>query len=246
MKTICSVAIFGMILLPPELKDTTAEHLAKMRFIQKVDITDESEKWGLLWVIGPEALARSGDALGVHGDMLAAVNKILIPPDRASWHLWRHERWSVPAITLLLPQTEVAEALDLMQASGAVAVAKAAADIVRLEREIPECGLEIDSNRILLEANLTDTFSRSKGCYPGQEVVERISAYGEGKTPFKLKILWLKGKRDLEIGAELVHGDDKAGTVVRSLYDPLKDATLVAAYVATKYLDQLGAVTVKE
>lgn len=235
-----------LILIQSNLKARTADQLNQMRFIQEVEISDQSERWGLLYIAGPEALERVGEALGIHGDMLAAENKILIPPDRTAWHLWRHERWSVPVLCLLLPRNELTEACDLIQANDIAQVSKAALDIVRLENGVPECGLEIDSERILLEGGLSDSFSRNKGCYPGQEVIERICAYGEGKTPVILAIYNIKGKQVLDTNAPVFLETEDAGSVVRTLYDPLQDQTLVAAYVASKYLDQRGAVEVRE
>ncbi len=235
-----------LMMIQKELIEKTVAHLNQMRIIQKVEITDESSQWALLWMAGPEAEERVGDALGVHGDMLAAENRILIPSDRASWHLWRQNRWSVPALMLLLPQTEVSAACELMDAKDLMSVSRAAMDIVRLEKGIPEYGLEIDDSHILLEAELGDTFSRSKGCYPGQEVVERISAYGEGKTPYKLKVLRVKGEHLLEKDSDVIAADASVGTVMRSLYDPARDETLVAAYIASQYLDQLGPVSIQE
>ncbi len=43
----------------------------------------------------------------------------------------------------------------------------------------PTIGRDIDSTVMLLEANLETAVDRNKGCYPGQEVVERIFTYGQ-------------------------------------------------------------------
>jgi len=235
-----------LLLVQADLKDATAEHLNKMRFIQRVTIGDDSERWAYLWVVGPEAIDRVGEAVGVHGDMLAASQKILIPPDRASWHLWRHERWSVPCVALLLPLNERAEALSLLAASEVPGVAKSAVDLVRLEAGVPEFGLEIDATRILLEGGLADTFSRAKGCYPGQEVIERICAYGEGKTPYKLKIIKVKGKVVLDDKIPVISQGEAVGEVVRGLYNPTSDESLLAAYVATKIAEVPATAVIQE
>lgn len=235
-----------LLLVQPDLKTKTIESLTKMKFIQQVEISDVSDKWGLLWIVGAEALERVGEAVGVHGDMLAMQNKILIPSDRSAWHLWRSERWGVPCLSLFLPRTEVVEAFELIRANEVAVVGKNALDIVRLEQEVPEYGLEIDDTHIILEANLHDSYSRTKGCYPGQEVVERISAYGEGKTPYKLKAFYIKNKLELEANAPVLSADKKVGTVVRTLYDPSADRTLLAAYVESKFVDQLGSAELRE
>ncbi len=209
-----------LILVQPDLKEKTTALLKKMVFIQEITITDESEKWGLIWIVGPQALDKVGEAFGLHGDMLAAENKVIIPPDKTAWNFWQSQRWGTFQVSLLLPRGEGAETVQLLTAVGLQPITKEVIDLVRLEQGVPEYGLEIDNSHLLLEANLNDSFVRNKGCYPGQEVVERICAYGSGKTPYKLGISYSKGRQELQ---------DKS--VVRTLYDPLEDRTLVAAYV---------------
>lgn len=233
-----------LLLIQPDLMAAVQALLAKMVFIREVEITDESDTWGLIWVVGPQAEHMTGEALGVHGDMLALQNKIVIPPDMSAWHLWRSDRWAVPHMELLLPRGQVGQAFDLIAEAGATIVGKSAIDLVRVEKGVPEFGLEIDATRILLEAHLDDCFARNMGCYPGQEVVERISAYGEGKTPNKLAILTINGNHTLEESFPVLSPDGSAaGTVVRSLYDPSRDVTLLIAYIARPFLEQLEQAT---
>jgi len=137
----------------------------------------------------------------------------------------------------LLPRVEQQEAVDQLQAMEIPTVSKAALDVIRFEAGVPEFGSEISSEQILLEGGLNDTFSRYKGCYPGQEVIERISAYGEGKTPYKLKIYKISVQENLEGVKAISYQGEEVGRVIRTLYDPLAEKTLVAAYVASKLID---------
>lgn len=225
-----------LILVQEDLKEKTTGLLKKMIFIQELVVTDESSKWAQLWIVGPEAMTVLGEALGLHEDMLPAENKLIIPPDKASWHVWRNLSWAVPRLCLLLPATERPEALELFQALEVLTVAKEALDLVRLELRIPEYGVEIGPDHLLLEANGEGRFVRNKGCYPGQEVIEKICAYGEGKTPYKLVSFYIKGKKQLEDNSIVKNQDGaKVGQIVRTIYDPEQDKTLVAAYVESKY-----------
>ncbi|MBI4126024.1 MAG: hypothetical protein HY465_00875 [Deltaproteobacteria bacterium] len=56
-------------------------------------------------------------------------------------------------------------------------------DLLRLKANIPAYGIDIGEDNILLEGNLAHTYARNKGCYPGQEVIERLHTYADGKTP---------------------------------------------------------------
>jgi len=48
----------------------------------------------------------------------------------------------------------------------------------RISAKNPLGGPEVSHKDIILEADLERAISRTKGCYPGQEVVERIFTYG--------------------------------------------------------------------
>lgn len=208
-----------LILLQNELKEKTLESLQKMRFIQELEMEDVTDKWGWIWVVGPRALEEVGDILGVHGDMLIRENAVLIPPDYSAWNLWQDRRWGVTRVCLLLPRNEVGKACDLLSHGDIVPVHKEALDLIRLEKGVPTYGDEIDETHIILEAALHDSYSRKKGCYPGQEVVERIWSYGDGKTPYKFNTYYVDGTVAVEEG------------MVKAIYDPSTDRTLIAAYV---------------
>ncbi len=49
----------------------------------------------------------------------------------------------------------------------------------RLRAGVPEVGKEISEKEIFLEGNFERGVARNKGCYPGQEVIERIFTYGQ-------------------------------------------------------------------
>ncbi|MCM2324490.1 MAG: hypothetical protein NDJ90_14625 [Oligoflexia bacterium] len=49
---------------------------------------------------------------------------------------------------------------------------------LRIRALRPRAGAELDENSIPLELGLTDAISTDKGCYPGQEVIERIISHG--------------------------------------------------------------------
>lgn len=49
----------------------------------------------------------------------------------------------------------------------------------RIRAGVPEVGKEISEKEIFLEGNFEPGVARNKGCYPGQEVIERIFTYGQ-------------------------------------------------------------------
>lgn len=74
-------------------------------------------------------------------------------------------------------------------------------DYLRLKDAIPEVGRELPSDAIVLEGNFEKPIARNKGCYPGQEVIERIFTYGQVNRRL-YPIAW-EAVRDLTTGLVL-------------------------------------------
>jgi folate-binding protein YgfZ len=51
-------------------------------------------------------------------------------------------------------------------------------DILRVEAGVPWAGIDMDESTLIMETGRQAALSFTKGCYLGQEVVERISARG--------------------------------------------------------------------
>lgn len=64
-------------------------------------------------------------------------------------------------------------------AAGGVPAGLATLDVLRVEAGIAWAGVDMDEDTLLLEIGLPEVISRTKGCYLGQEVVERVSARGQ-------------------------------------------------------------------
>src|SRR4051794_31814536 len=79
-----------------------------------------------------------------------------------------------------------------LEAAGAVPVADAAAEVVRVERGRPRYGIDLDEGVIPQEAGLNErAVSFTKGCYVGQETVARL--FYRGKPNRHLRGLRLSG-----------------------------------------------------
>ena len=70
---------------------------------------------------------------------------------------------------------------DLVEACVSVGGTKAglaALQMARVEAGVPWVGIDMGEDTLLMEMGFDDAVSRTKGCYLGQEVVERVSARG--------------------------------------------------------------------
>lgn len=66
----------------------------------------------------------------------------------------------------------------LASVDGVQPVGHSALNMLRIEAGIPWYGVDMDEDRVVLEVGLEHAISFEKGCYLGQEVVERVSARG--------------------------------------------------------------------
>ena len=65
------------------------------------------------------------------------------------------------------------------RAAGAEPVGMEALDVLRLEAGVPWYGRDMDESMLISEVGLEAAISYRKGCYLGQEVVERVAARGQ-------------------------------------------------------------------
>ena len=152
----------------------------------------------VLAVIGPEARAALGRAGGEIPELagedhvsrtLAGVPALIA---RAS---------DVPAqgLALHVPAEAAASVRDALGAAGAVAIAAATLDALRVEDGIAWYGPDVTEANLMHEAGLVSLYhSAAKGCYVGQENVARLEARGGNVN---------KALRGLRLGAPAAAGD---------------------------------------
>jgi len=89
-------------------------------------------------------------------------------------------RSGIDAIGVLLDRDRAAAAVDAIEALGAHfrRVDLAAIDSLRIENGIARVGIDTSDKTIALEARLNRDISFDKGCYVGQETIERATARG--------------------------------------------------------------------
>lgn len=196
------------LITPPQLKEKTAGLLKKYKVIERFEIKDVSQEWGVYWVVG------------------SPVPPALLPA------IWQETIYKIPVRKILYPKNNPPPLGDLPS------VSRQAIDLLRMEAGIPEYGVDIDETHILLEANLEHCYKRQKGCYPGQEVIERILAYGKGQTPKKLVTLLVEGEREIPPKTAIWTADNqKAGETTSALFNPLRNQTVVLAYLENKFVN---------
>jgi tRNA-modifying protein YgfZ len=98
-----------------------------------------------------------------------------------------------PAFTILGAQSRVTALMEYLRKRGVGEASVSAIETVRIEHGIARVGVDTVEKTIALEARLEPAISFSKGCYVGQETVERATARGSLKK--RLMGLRITGER---------------------------------------------------
>jgi aminomethyltransferase len=108
--------------------------------------------------------------------------------------------------------------------------------IVRLENGIPRYGEDISERYLVQETQLLRAVNFNKGCYLGQEIVERVRS--QGKVHRLLSPIRVSGVVPLAPGTKLMAGEAAGGEVTSSVYSPGLKEVVGLAYVRSEVLDK--------
>jgi folate-binding protein YgfZ len=117
-------------------------------------------------------------------------------------HVRARDDFRVPLYELVTDRG--VELWGLLEKGGAVACGFQSLEVVRVESGLPRYGIDVDDERIALEARLQWAIHFAKGCYVGQEVIER--AVSRGRLNRKLCLLGLDSV--VPLGAQVENGSD--------------------------------------
>jgi folate-binding protein YgfZ len=119
---------------------------------------------------------------------------------------------------------------DAARARGGGPAGYAALNALRIEAGIPWFGYDFDDSVIPQEAALESTHvSFSKGCYTGQEIVERVRSRGHVNR--RRTGLEFSASIPPEHGAKLMQNDKEAGWVTSAAYSPRLARAIGMGYV---------------
>ncbi|MBI5863608.1 MAG: folate-binding protein YgfZ [Planctomycetes bacterium] len=152
-------------------------HFNRYLIIEKAEVANATAQWARLGVAGP-TVSEVAARLGV-GNFAAwpALQSVWLEPDRV--RLIRHDFAGLPGLELVLPR-EAAGAwwARLADECGIQPAGQETLDALRIESGIPWYGRDIDERTIGPETGQIErAISYNKGCYLGQEVIERMRSH---------------------------------------------------------------------
>ncbi|HVM96295.1 MAG TPA: aminomethyltransferase family protein [Candidatus Acidoferrales bacterium] len=223
--------------------DVPTSHAAAVReSLEKFIIADdvefaEGDDWSPLLVVeGPQA---DRVALAVLGESFADLAPFA---QRSAGFEGSEVR--VAAVThtgergylVVGPATAAATLWKHFCAAGVEPVGMAALDVLRVEAGIPWMGRDMDESTIVSEVGLDAAISFQKGCYLGQEVVERVAARGQVQR--KLVGLQWDGDQPAPAQAKIWHADKEVGWITSAVFSPTLGRSLALGYLRREAWDE--------
>jgi folate-binding protein YgfZ len=160
-----------------------------------------------------------------------------------------HNRCGETGFDLFIPADASPRVLEAIlsrgKAFGALPVGHEAFEIARIEAGVPREGVDAGEDYIILESELNDAVSYTKGCYLGQEVIARI--HWRGQPAKRLRGLLVDADEMPQPGTLLYTGDGKkAGEITSSTRSIALDRLISLAYVHRYYLNPGTEFVLKE
>jgi folate-binding protein YgfZ len=223
--------------LEPGLAGKISARLEKFIVADDVQIVDAAPHYGLLSVQGPKA----GEAireLGIFEEIPAKPfgTVKITGANYGEIYLANNPRSGSGGFDLFIPNDSLSEVRNKLIAAAAKPSGRAAGwtafETVRIEAGIPRFGIDMDETNLPLECGIEGrAVSYDKGCYIGQEVINRIHSIGHVNKELR----GLRLADSLESlparGDKLFHNDKEAGYITSAVKSPAMNANIALGYV---------------
>jgi tRNA-modifying protein YgfZ len=212
----------------PELREKATQHIRRYIIADQVELEDVTEQTS---------------AIGVEGPAVAAVLAQMGAPVPGDYtHVAWGERTIAgitatgqPGVRIYCPLSDAAEIVRSLETAGAKRASAEDARVVRIENGKPRYGEDIRETSLPQETQQMHAISFNKGCYLGQEIVERIRA--QGHVNKKLVRLEVDGGEPLAAGTKLKSGEADAGEITSAVYSPQSGKVAAMGYLRTAFAE---------
>lgn len=215
------------------LKPKILDHLHRFLVADEVEISDLSDRNAILSIQGPNSetlleqfVPKDQQPQKILAHTLAQISGVEI-------RICRYSHTGEDGFDLIIPVAEIESiARHLTEAASTYSArwfGAEAYEMLRIEAGIPRYGIDITEDNLILETGLTHAVSFNKGCYLGQEVVERIRSRGHVNKI--LTGLVTHGERPPLMGSKISVANRDVGTITSSVYSPALKSPIALGYV---------------
>ncbi len=211
----------------PETAGKVLQHLDKYIIADDVTLEDQTAIWKAVGIEGPA----SAEALAALG-LTAPAGDFHV----ATWDNGFTARTAATGplgFRVFVPVAGRAGLIEKLAAAGIPEADAEAARTVRLENGRPRYGEDITERYLTQETQQLHAVSFTKGCYLGQEIVERVRS--RAQVHRHLMPLRIRSNQPPEPGAKLKSDGKDAAEITSAAYSPALGEVVALAYVRTEY-----------
>jgi folate-binding protein YgfZ len=211
----------------PETREKLFEHLDRYIIADDVTLEDITGELATVSIEGPNAEA-------VLAKLGAPVPQSKY--ETASWGdrtIARVDSTGAGGFFIFLPAGETRNLAAALASSGAIEASPEAARVTRIENGRPRYGEEITERYLVQETDQLHAVHFNKGCYLGQEIVERVRS--RAQIHRVLRRLEMDTSSPPAPGTRLKSGDTDAAEIVSSAFSPRLSRTVAMAYVRVAF-----------
>jgi len=194
----------------PGLREKVLQYIRRYIIADQVELEDVSAQTASIGVEGPAA-----------AELKLASGDYTVAPFTVTGQ---------PGYRIYCPTGNKPALVAQLESLGAHAASADDARVVRIENGKPLYGEDIRDTTLPQETQQMQAISFTKGCYLGQEIVERIRA--QGRVNKKLERLELEGAEPPAPGTKL-QVDGRDAEIASAVYSPHFGKIIALAYVRT-------------
>ncbi len=193
----------------PELGEKIFQHLDHFIIADDVELEDVTATLTTVALEGPRAEAIAGVTLSAEDNAHAPFEGGVVARTSATGQ---------PGLWFFVDPAWKADLVRRFEAGGAVSATAAEVQAVRVENGRPRYGDDFGESNLAQETQQARALHFTKGCYLGQEIVERIRSRGQVNR--LLVRLAIDGAEPPEPGTAVLAGEQEAGKLTSPVYSP--------------------------
>jgi folate-binding protein YgfZ len=236
VRVLCSLNSFYLDFWE-NLKHRVIEHLNRYLVADEVEIADRSDEYATLSVEGPQSEALVQKLFRTSELPAKLMHHAMVDVDGTAICVVRASHTGESGFDLIAPRADLRNLAGRLTESGkpisAAWVGEDTHNVLRVEAGIPRYGVDFSDDNLLLEVGIENAYSYTKGCYLGQEVVERIRSRGHVNK--KLCGLLLEGSDPANSGDPVQAYGKEVGRITSSVISPRLKRPIAMAYLNKEY-----------
>ena len=220
----------------PETAEKLRNHLDKYIIADDAAVENESAKWTTIALEGPQT------------PEYAARLGIPVPQKKYGIQNWRSGFVARAASTgpdglrIFLPREDESAFREQLTTFETPHATPSEARIVRLENAIPRYGEDITERYLAQETGIQDALHFAKGCYLGQEIVERVRS--RAQIHRVLRPIRIQSTTAPEPGTKLSLDGKDIAEITSAAYSPALGEVVGLAYIRTEAASSKPAMVV--